>query len=535
MKKLLLLLFVFHINGLKAQNNLKEAKTAVDTLFFSKKESALKLCDKFLPIAKKDKDTFHITYFLDQAGEINRFFGNLYDAEKQLKECLHFKKNWKDLKDLSLTHNNLGKTYKMMGKYELSLFHFIEALKLMEKDKNLIGQGFYLNNIATVFDEQQNYTKAIEYYSRSLTLKKETKDTTGIATTTYNLGISYFNLKNYTKALDYFNQSYISSSYQSNANKKARALKSIGQTYQKMGDYKNAKKQLLLAFNETKKVDDYILNSGIINALANAYLDNNQIDSAKILNLRAIRMIQNKGVSDVMQESLFTRSIIFQKTGELDSALFYLKEGNLYYDSLVSEANINAVANIEAKYNTERNLRQRKEIELKASETRASLQEIKVQNLYLILIIIVLITLGGIIFVKLNAKKRNLLLIEGQKRLITLQNNRLNQLNQSISAEVNTLKLSIQEKDNLLNNVFSTSQNNELPQELLDLSPREKEVLAHLALGLSNDQIAERLFVSQATVKTHLSRVFSKLLVKNRAEAVAIAHKYGIIGELIEV
>ncbi len=56
--------------------------------------------------------------------------------------------------------------------------------------------------------------------------------------------------------------------------------------------------------------------------------------------------------------------------------------------------------------------------------------------------------------------------------------------------------------------------------EALGLTPRELEILDLIALGLSNQEIADRLFVSVNTVKTHSSRVFEKLEVRRRTQAV---------------
>ncbi|GAA3861406.1 response regulator [Streptomyces sedi] len=62
------------------------------------------------------------------------------------------------------------------------------------------------------------------------------------------------------------------------------------------------------------------------------------------------------------------------------------------------------------------------------------------------------------------------------------------------------------------------------------LSAREREVLALVARGTSNREIARELFVSEATVKTHLTHVYAKLGVNDRAEAVARAYERGILG-----
>jgi DNA-binding NarL/FixJ family response regulator len=64
------------------------------------------------------------------------------------------------------------------------------------------------------------------------------------------------------------------------------------------------------------------------------------------------------------------------------------------------------------------------------------------------------------------------------------------------------------------------------PDPLADLSDREREVLGLLAEGLRNREIAERLVISEATVKTHVRHVLEKLRFRNRAEAAAFAARY---------
>lgn len=70
---------------------------------------------------------------------------------------------------------------------------------------------------------------------------------------------------------------------------------------------------------------------------------------------------------------------------------------------------------------------------------------------------------------------------------------------------------------------------NEAELARLSLSKREMEVLQSMADGLSNQQIAERLFLSLNTIKTHSSKVFEKLEVQRRTQAVEKARKLNII------
>lgn len=65
--------------------------------------------------------------------------------------------------------------------------------------------------------------------------------------------------------------------------------------------------------------------------------------------------------------------------------------------------------------------------------------------------------------------------------------------------------------------------------EQLGITPRELEILGLIAAGLSNREIAETLFVSENTVKTHSSRLFDKLNARRRTQAVQIAKTSGLI------
>jgi DNA-binding NarL/FixJ family response regulator len=67
------------------------------------------------------------------------------------------------------------------------------------------------------------------------------------------------------------------------------------------------------------------------------------------------------------------------------------------------------------------------------------------------------------------------------------------------------------------------------PAEMEQLTPREREVLSLMARGLSNADVAVELFISEATVKTHLARIMMKLGVREKAQAVAAAYQTGLV------
>ncbi len=65
--------------------------------------------------------------------------------------------------------------------------------------------------------------------------------------------------------------------------------------------------------------------------------------------------------------------------------------------------------------------------------------------------------------------------------------------------------------------------------QLQTLTEREREVLTLIASGLTNDEIATNLFISSGTVKTHINHIFSKLDLRNRAEAVILGIDHGLV------
>jgi DNA-binding NarL/FixJ family response regulator len=74
-----------------------------------------------------------------------------------------------------------------------------------------------------------------------------------------------------------------------------------------------------------------------------------------------------------------------------------------------------------------------------------------------------------------------------------------------------------------------SAQPSQTADPLAALTPREKEILAAIAAGMTNGEIAARFFLTESTVKTHVGRVLSKLRLRDRVQAVIFAYENGLV------
>lgn len=103
------------------------------------------------------------------------------------------------------------------------------------------------------------------------------------------------------------------------------------------------------------------------------------------------------------------------------------------------------------------------------------------------------------------------------------------ELVESITSVVGGVQILTPSMIGKLMEAFRRQSRNVPSQGIFSLSDREKEILKYVATGASNKEIAQRCYISETTVKSHLRNILSKMEVKNRAGAVSVATTMGII------
>ncbi len=401
-------------------------------------------------------DSSNVSHMRMNRAAMNEMMGKYDKAIEIYMEVIDFFKRKNDSLQLANSFSNLGVAYESMENAEKSIEYHKKALRIRRIIKDTINVGYSLNNIGVVFTEiLKDVDSALVYYTMAHNIFKGTEALWESATVSANIGHIYVDLKQYDEAEKYFNYSFKIFDSIKIVQGKAELLRSFGQLYFAKGEDQRAIESL----NESLKLNEKAENK------------------KEILEINRIL------------------SKIYISRSDYASAISTMQTVTELSDSLLNIEKQKAIADIETKYQVKE---KNKTIEVLRLEEQLHIKQIRNQT--------VLIGSLSVIFVLLiivyNFKTRQNKLNQKQLRL-ELQNYLL---------RIDEMQTEIDEKGDC--NKFSEEKLKEF-----DLSERETEVLKLIAQGFKNIEIADKLFVSQNTIKTHIKNIYVKLDVKNRVEA----------------
>ena len=418
--------------------------------------------------------------------------------------------------DLSLKNNyesGIGEGYGWMGYLNAEKGNLSEAIDYNLKSLNLAEkQGLksdypvILNNLATLYMDLGDNKEALKYYLQCIDLNTELGKEKSLVTNYNNISLIYYKLDEIEKAINYAHQSV-------NLAEQIKDERLLSNAYSRLGSVYEQADSTSKALGFYKKSYDLRVKNNIKKGIAmisikmsHIYFEQDNIKLAKQYANQAYNISKKWNYKYIQQESSKILYQIFKKEHNTNQALSYFEIYAQIKDSLNSKQNKEAL--VKSKFEFEYNKKQlvdslEKEKILISNEIltkEVNLKESKLltQKMWLGFSLLIIGLLIAILFL---IRKNNKVKMEKLRSEIKLRLTETNQLKSELA----------ESKEN------KPVQLNEVLKE--KLSEREQEILELLIEGLSNKQIAEKLFLSVNTIKTHILSLYNKLGVNNRTQA----------------
>lgn len=385
---------------------------------------------------------------------------------------------------------------EISGNYEEAVSIYLEVIDFYNRRQDSLQLANAYSNLGVAYEEMEIAQKSIEYHKKALKLRLLIKDTLNTAYSYNNIGVVYTELlKEPDSALFYYQKSGEIFRIKNSLWQLATIYNNIGNIYLNKNDYINAAKKFDFVFNV---YDSLSVEQGKAEVLRSF----GQLHFAQRKDAKAIEALQkslkiNKKLGN--QKEILEISKILTKIyiagGNFSLATKTMEFYNHLNDSILNIEKQKNIADMEAKYQLKE---KNNTIGVLSLEKKIQKERIRIQVISIILLSVISLLIVLIFYFNSSRNKFK------QKQLrLELQNYLL---------RIDELQIEINNKGNRI----------KFPKEKIkefDLSEREAEVLKNIALGYKNSEIAEKLCVSQNTIKSHIKNIYIKLDVKNRIEA----------------
>jgi len=447
---------IYYIDGIANAYNAKG-------LMAKKRNRFLKSVEYYkrsLGFLEKSQDTLLKIIVLNNLGVSLRKLNDEKTAYKYYMQALNLAKKKHDNKQIARVLNGIGNVFVNTEEFKKALFYFKKSLDLEFKNKNLRGQEYNYANIGEVFIHTKQYDSAEYYLKKSLDLAKTIYKPRqpGIE---YNLlAYLYKNKGDFPKAIFYYDKAIPILEMQDIKRYVANSYINRGLSKLSFKKYKDAYEDITKGIGIAKAISSKENISLGYDALVQYYTDKKNYKKALDAHILA-KKFHDSIVNVTTKNNIITTQILYE-TKEKDN-----KIKQLAYE---------------------------KELEKNASN----------RNFWVMIGVIVLSSLIILIlylYFSLRRKHRDLEL-EQKNSEIHSYIIQINELKEKMTKEGKP-KIAIDAK-----------------LKEMDLTNREKDVLKLIAQGHTNDQIAEKMFISKNTVKSHIKNIYLKLDVKNRIQVI---------------
>ncbi|NJM24816.1 MAG: tetratricopeptide repeat protein [Bacteroidia bacterium] len=408
--------------------------------------------------------------------------------------------------------NDVGIVYEEKGELPLALKYYLEALKISEQHKDLIGMANAQINVGFIHLSEEDYEKAHEYFQKGLQTSIDAKYLKGEVWSYSNIGIALNKLKRYDEARTSYEKamSYVDDG--KHDRELGRLINNISITYLDEKNYPMALKYLLQSAAIKEKFQEpYDMATTYVN-VADTY--QKMSDYAKAIQYaeKSLALGKQSGTPDVMEPALMSLAKSYFVLKDYKKA-YLLKEEQLeIQDSLYSLERLRLQREMMAKYDYEK-----KDQENDLLKKESELSEAKVEKQYYVILstglALILILFVTIVLWRLYVRKARI-------------NRWLNQRSREVEAKNRTLEKDIDEKNSLMNVVA-----HDLRSPLNKVKGLAQLIRLDGTLSLSQK---EYLGIIE-DVTEHGKRLIADLLVLNTAEATNQVPKHEVdLKEFIE-
>jgi DNA-binding CsgD family transcriptional regulator/tetratricopeptide (TPR) repeat protein len=461
--------------------------------------------EKFKTLSERTNNLEALSYAYNMFGKNKRncsdYISSIQYHKKAYETALLINDEY--LEALSL--NMMGVVYRHKSAVKTALEYYVRALKTAEESNN---QADYMLKSIAISNEGigglyrllKQYKLAIKYYKSSLEYEEKLNSLLGMAIDNHNIGKSYGLLGQYDSANFYHNKSLEYNNQMNSIFGKAICYNSLGTIAMNQNKIRKAYDLFIPALKMAEKSGSstYIVNSNL--NLGWYHIETGNIDSARSYIKKALLISNKLGKKAALLRGYELLSELEQKKGNYLVALQLSKKANIYNDSIINEKNQQYLADLTILYDIEK---KRGEIESLNKENETKKQKLTARNQLIITLILLVIVIVSIayFFRQRGMQKLNQMESELQKYLLKIKDSDIDDNKKYIDNNSNS---GVRSTQNIGNG---------------DLTDRETEVLHLISEGMSNADIAEKIFVSTNTIKYHIKNIYLKLDVKNRVEA----------------
>ncbi len=371
---------------------------------------------------------------------------------------------------------------------EKALNEYLAALNIYRELHEYHGVAQVLMKMGAIFFNIKQCDKAEEYYNEALKVARRVNDELTLGRALVNLGLVLVEKKQQNEALACFTESIKITQQSGDKFALKRAYSNLVIMYGSFKQYDKAKEACLNALKILRKDQDQRFYGRMLNNIAIIYTSTQEYDKALRYFNKSIR-IKNEIDDKTYASSILNAGVVYLHLKRYNKALvFYKKALKLALQVKDTITASYCYAEMAACYALLKDFKNAFNSQLNVEKFREQSGNIKDAPIYI----------AAHKGLKETAKEFESIQIE---------------------------KDSDPEKD-VYKQLFEKSRVEKLPEGLQDLSKREMETLSVIRLGMTDKQIAEKLFVSVATTKTHLRSIFVKLSVKSRAELITLIHRF---------